>query len=158
VVTGPGPGAVTVRDAQAGDVAVLVGLLVGGSLTVSEDAGDLAPYADALAAITTDPSTTVLVAEVDGQVVGMCQLIVLRHLQHRGGRCAEIESMHVTASHRSGGIGAVLLDAAVERAARAGCYRIQLTSNMARPDAHRFYQRHGFVPSHAGLKRYLTEP
>lgn len=152
-MTGP----VAVRDAVGDDVAVLVELLIGGSLSVKEDAADLAAYVDALAAIAADPSATVLVAEVGGRVVGMCQLMILRHLQHRGGRCAEIESMHVARTHRSGGIGSVLLEAAVARAAAAGCYRVQLTSNLARPGAHRFYERHGFTPSHAGFKRYLLE-
>ena len=45
---------------------------------------------------------------------------------------------------------------AVARAAALGCYRIQLTSNTARPDAHRFYERLGFVPSHVGFKMRLT--
>lgn len=147
---------VTVRDAQAGDVAALVDLLVGGSLTVKEDPSDPAPYARALEAINADPMATVLVAVLEGGVVGMCQLMILRHLQHRGGLCAEIESMHVTSGHRSEGIGSVLLEAAVARAVAAGCYRVQLTSNVARPDAHRFYLRHGFEASHAGFKRYLA--
>ena len=41
------------------------------------------------------------------------------------------------------------------RARAAGCYRIQLTSNKVRSDAHRFYLRHGFVNSHEGFKLYL---
>ena len=147
---------VWVRDARPGDVGALAGLLAGGSLTVKEDLTDLAPYAEALDAILADPSSTVLVAELDGSVSGMCQLRVLRHLQQRGGRCAEIESMHVAEGHRNAGVGALLLDAAVARAAEAGCYRVQLTSNVARPDAHRFYLRHGFDASHVGFKRYLT--
>jgi hypothetical protein len=32
---------------------------------------------------------------------------------------------------------------------------VQLTSNDARPDAHRFYQRLGFTPSHRGFKLLL---
>ncbi|MGH9094572.1 MAG: GNAT family N-acetyltransferase [Acidimicrobiales bacterium] len=52
-------------------------------------------------------------------------------------------------------MGAVLLDAAVAAARAAGCYRVQLTSNQARPDAHRFYAGHGFAPTHVGFKRYL---
>ena len=85
----------------------------------------------------------------------MCQLITFRHLQERGGRCAEIESVHVDESLRSSGIGGALVEAAVERAAAAGCYRVQLTSNKARTAAHRFYVRHGFEASHEGFKRYL---
>jgi hypothetical protein len=32
---------------------------------------------------------------------------------------------------------------------------VQLTSNNARSDAHRFYERLGFVPSHVGFKMLL---
>jgi GNAT superfamily N-acetyltransferase len=96
------------------------------------------------------------VAELDGEVVGVCQLIVFRHLQAHGGLCAEVESMHVHPDHRSGGAGAALLAEAVARAGALGCYRIQLTSNTARSDAHRFYERLGFVPSHVGFKMRLT--
>jgi hypothetical protein len=32
---------------------------------------------------------------------------------------------------------------------------VQLTSNKARTDAHRFYDHHGFVATHEGYKRYL---
>jgi len=45
--------------------------------------------------------------------------------------------------------------AAVQRARELGCYRVQLTSNMARPAAHRFYERLGFEPSHRGFKLNL---
>ena len=90
-----------------------------------------------------------------GEVVGVCQLIVFRHLQARGGLCAEVESVHVHPDHRGAGIGAALLHEAMERARALGCYRVQLTSNTARPDAHRFYERLGFVPSHVGFKLLL---
>jgi hypothetical protein len=35
---------------------------------------------------------------------------------------------------------------------------IQLTSDKARPDAIRFYERLGFACSHEGLKLHLDEP
>ena len=44
---------------------------------------------------------------------------------------------------------------AIGRARGLGCYRVQLTSNTARPDAHRFYEQLGFVPSHIGFKMLL---
>jgi GNAT superfamily N-acetyltransferase len=91
-----------------------------------------------------------------GEVVGLCQLIVFRHLQSRGGRCAEIESVHVHPDHRGAGIGGALVRRAIERARELGCYRVQLTSNSARTDAHRFYERLGFVPSHVGYKLLLA--
>ena len=125
---------------------MLVGLLAAGALgPTDDDPATSTPYRAALGDIAATPGTDVLVAELDGEVVGMCQLITFRHLQHRGGRCAEIESMHVRPDLRGDGVGGVLLEAAVEAARAAGCYRVQLTSNAARADAHRFYERHGFA-------------
>jgi GNAT superfamily N-acetyltransferase len=115
-------------------------------------------YQSALAEIQATDGSDVLVAQVDGQIAGMCQLMVFRHFQRRGGRCAEVESMHVHPDFRGKGIGAQLLDAAVDAAWRSGCYRIQLTSNVQRTDAHRFYERRGFAPSHLGFKRLLELP
>jgi GNAT superfamily N-acetyltransferase len=143
-----------IRPARHDDLPAVVALLVGGSLVDGkDDASDLAPYRAALAEIDATPGSEVLVVEEDGDVVGVCQLIAFRHLQARGGRCAEIESMHVRADRRAAGIGGALLEAAVERAWAAGCYRVQLTSNVARVDAHRFYERHGFEATHRGFKR-----
>ena len=48
-----------------------------------------------------------------------------------------------------------VLVAAVDAARAWGCYRVQLTSNEVRTDAHRFYAREGFVASHEGFKLAL---
>lgn len=149
-------GDVSLREARPEDAPAIARLLAGGSLRGSEDASNPAVYAEALRDIRSGTNSVVLVAEVDGRVVGTCQLIWFRHLQERGGLCAEIESMHVEAGCRGKGVGGILLDAAVARARDLGCYRIQLTSNRSRKDAHRFYERHGFEPSHVGFKRYLS--
>ncbi len=148
------PRELVIRPAVATDLPQLVALLAGGALA-PQPPEDPAALADALADIAVTAGTEILVAVLGGEVVGMCQLIVFRHLQHGGGRCAEIESMHVDAGHRGSGIGSALVGAAVDAARAAGCYRVQLTSNVARTDAHRFYERHGFVPSHLGFKLWL---
>jgi GNAT superfamily N-acetyltransferase len=149
-------GAVAIRSARPDDLARMVELLQLGSLVGGDDEDDVDDgYATALVEIQATPGCDVLVAAMDGVVVGVCQLIVFRHLQHRGGRCAEVESVHVHPDHRGTGVGALLLEAAVERARAAGCYRVQLTSNVARVDAHRFYRRQGFEPTHLGFKRVL---
>jgi GNAT superfamily N-acetyltransferase len=95
------------------------------------------------------------VATLAGEVVGVCQLIVFRQLQDHGGLCAEVESVHVHPDHRGTGVGSAILSEAIARARALGCYRLQLTSNTGRPDAHRFYERLGFVPSHLGFKMLI---
>ena len=151
------PTALTIRTAREGDAHRLVEILSAGALGSPEDSRQIDDYVSAIREIEAAPGSELLVAEFDGLVVGTCQLIMFRHLQHRGGRCAEIESMHVVESHRSRGVGSALLDAAISRARQAGCYRVQLTSNKVRGDAHRFYRRHGFVASHEGFKLLLGD-
>jgi GNAT superfamily N-acetyltransferase len=147
---------VTVRDARDRDIGRIVELLDLGSLVEGkEDPLDLGPYLAALAEIRRQPGG-VLVAEWDRRVVGVCQLIVFRHIQSHGALCAEIESVHVHPDQRGHGVGHILMEAAIERARHLGCYRVQLTSNLARPDAHRFYTALGFSPSHRGFKLALS--
>jgi GNAT superfamily N-acetyltransferase len=43
----------------------------------------------------------------------------------------------------------------VDEAGRRGCTQVQLTSQKRRVDAHRFYERLGFVRSHEGFKLLL---
>jgi GNAT superfamily N-acetyltransferase len=149
-----GVGAPSVRPARRDELSRLVELFEYGSLVAGkEDRSDLTPYEEAWEDI--DAHGGLLVAELDGDVVGVCQLIVFRHLQSRGGLCAEVESVHVHPDHRGHGIGHVLMRAAIERARALGCYRIQLTSNLARTEAHRFYESLGFTPSHQGFKLAL---
>jgi GNAT superfamily N-acetyltransferase len=147
-----------IRPAREDDLGRVVELLVLGAVPGGppsrEDPADLTPYAAALERIE-EGEGAVLLADLEGEVVGVCQLLVFRHLQAHGGLCAEIESVHVHPDHRNGGVGAALVAEAIARADAAGCYRVQLTSNAARPDAHRFYESLGFVPSHVGFKLLL---
>ena len=146
---------VVAREATEADLARIVELFEHGSLVEGkEDPTDLSPYRAALNEIAAGAGG-VLVAEAGGEVVGVCQLIIFRHLQAKGGLCAEVESVHVHPRHRGQGIGSLLMGAVIARARELGCYRIQLTSNDARPEAHRFYTALGFVDSHHGFKLQL---
>ena len=147
------------RRAEEADLAAMVELLalgaVPGAPPRTDDDADLGPYRAALRDIAAGDGA-LLVADREGDVVGVCQLIVFRHLQARGELCAEIESVHVHPDHRGGGVGTALMGAAIARARELGCSRVQLTSNVARADAHRFYERLGFVASHVGFKMPLA--
>jgi GNAT superfamily N-acetyltransferase len=137
------------------DVAAASLVVQGGSLTPEvEDERAVDKYWSAVEE-TRRRRGEVLVAVVDNEVVGICQLIVFPHFQHTGGWCAELETVHVRSDLRSHGIGAQLLAAAEELARNEGCYRVQLTSRHVRHDAHRFYETQGFVATSQGFKKLL---
>jgi GNAT superfamily N-acetyltransferase len=97
----------------------------------------------------------VLVAEIEGRIVGTFQLTYLRQLTLRGGLVAQIEAVRVAAPLRSRGLGAEMMRWAMGEARARGCARMQLTSDKRREDAHRFYRRLGFKQSHEGFKYYF---
>lgn len=144
-----------VRAMGYDDVASAVELLRGGSLTPEfEEATRVDDYWSAVEE-TRRQRGDVLVAEVEGEVVGVCQVIIFQHFQHAGGWCCEIESVHVRSDMRSRGIGAQLLHAAEDIARDRGCYRIQLTSRNVREDAHRFYLANGYDQTSQGFKKFF---
>ena len=144
------------RDATAADLPVIVAMLVEDKLgSTREDTGDLAPYAAAFAEVDADPNQRLIVAERDGVAVGTFQLTFIPGVSQRGLKRAQIESVRVVATERGTGLGTEMMRWAVEEARQAGCGQVQLTSNAERADAHRFYERLGFVPSHVGFKLKL---
>jgi GNAT superfamily N-acetyltransferase len=146
---------VVVRPGRPEDLARVVELFeLGGLAPGKEDVTDVARYDAAWADIAAGPGG-IMVAELEGEVVGALQLIVMQHLQNKGGLCAEVESVHVHPDFRGHGIGRVLMQTAIDRARDLGCYRVQLTSNSERVRAHAFYAALGFVPSHRGFKLVL---
>lgn len=114
-------------------------------------------YLDAFEAIERDPNNGVYVAERDGLVVGTFHLTFIRQVSNRGRLIAQVESVVVAKSARSRGVGTAMMNWAIDEARRRGCLRLQLTTNVARVDAHRFYERLGFAPTHRGMKLYLAD-
>ena len=113
-------------------------------------------YYAAFEAIDRDPNNELIVVDLDHKVVGVLQLTYIPYVTYRGSWRALIEGVRVDSSMRSSGLGGKLLAWAIERARIKGCILVQLTSDKARPDAIRFYESLGFVPSHEGLKLHLT--
>ncbi|HEY3867253.1 MAG TPA: GNAT family N-acetyltransferase [Actinocrinis sp.] len=145
-----------IRAASAADLPAIVALLADDPLGAArESPDDLAPYSAAFARIQADPGHDVFVAERDGVVVGTLQLTIIPGLSRRGMTRALIEAVRIAADQRGGGLGTLMVRHAIDEARRHGCGMVQLTSDATRTDAHRFYERLGFVASHVGLKLQL---
>jgi GNAT superfamily N-acetyltransferase len=82
----------------------------------------------------------VFVADHDGEVVGICT-VVLDLESVRFGLRAWVEDLAVHPDHRSAGHGKALLDAAKDWGRERGASHLELDSGESRGDAHRFYER-----------------
>ena len=147
------------REAVVEDVSAIVELLAADQLGANRDGAgseaELRPYLNAFAALEADPAHLLLVAADGNEVVATMQLSFLPGLARRGALRAQIEAVRVRPDHRGQGLGAALFDWAIGEARRRHCALVQLTTDKSRADAHRFYERLGFEPSHEGLKLYL---
>ena len=138
----------SIRPAQACDGAALARLI--GQL--GYEAGE-AEVAERLAAMEAE-GRVVLVAELDGAVVGCLSTSVMRVL-HRPAPVGRISMMVVDEALRSRGIGAALVRAAEAALAAQGCYMVEVTSHVRRIEAHRFYERLGYEHTSVRLAKTL---
>ncbi|WP_428929181.1 N-acetyltransferase family protein [Marinibacterium sp. SX1] len=150
----------TIRPARAADIPVLVALYADDDLGKLREETGAAPdqgYMEAFAAIDTDPNHVLAVGECDGRVVATLLLSFLPGLSRHGAWRAQVEAMRVARDLRGQGLGRQMIDWAVGQARARGCALVQLTSDQRRPEAHRFYEQAGFVPSHLGFKLRLDD-
>ncbi|MGH1552531.1 GNAT family N-acetyltransferase [Streptomyces sp. L7] len=149
-------GDLEIRASVTEDVPAIVGMLADDPLgSQRESPDDLTPYLAALERLTADPNQHLVVAVREGRVVGTLQLTVIPGLSRRGATRSVIEAVRIHADERGSGLGTELIDWAIAESRRKGCQLVQLTSDVTRIDAHRFYERLGFTASHVGFKLTL---
>ncbi|MFV0134881.1 GNAT family N-acetyltransferase [Streptomyces sp. HMX87] len=146
-------GDLEIRLAAKDDVPAIVALLADDPLGAQRESPDeLGPYLAAFERLSTDPNQHQVVAVREGRVVGTLQLTIIPGLSRRGATRSIIEAVRVHADERGSGLGTRLIEWAIDESRRLGCQLVQLTSDASRIDAHRFYERLGFTPSHVGFK------
>ena len=146
---------VSLRLARRTDVPVIVRMLVDDELGSQRERFEMPlpqAYYAAFEAIEADPNQELIVAELNGAVIGTLQLMYLPSLSYQGGTRAQVESVRVLQQLCGQGIGAEMMKWAIGRARQHGCHLMQLTSHKSRTDAHRFYEKLGFTKSHIGMK------
>lgn len=112
-------------------------------------------YFEAFQSVDKDSKQFLMVAEIDGKIIGTFHITYLMYLAAAGREDSLIEAVHVSAEYRGRGIGTSMMNWAIGEAKRRNCRRVQLTTDKKRKDAHRFYERLGFVLSHEGAKLTL---
>ena len=90
------------------------------------------------------PDYQVYVARRNGKTLGTFALLIMDKLAHMGARSGIVEDVVVAADWQGMGIGRQMMRFAMQKCHAAGCYKLVLSSNKKRPDAHRFYKKLGF--------------
>ena len=132
-----------IRKATVADLPAVLALYAQPGL----DDGEALPIEQAqamLAEFARYPNYHLFVACEGAEVVGTYALLVMHNLAHGGAPSAIAEDVVVTHQRRSQGIGRRLMAHAMAEAARAGCYKLALSSNGKRHAAHAFYEGLGF--------------
>ncbi|WP_434592330.1 GNAT family N-acetyltransferase [Streptomyces sp. A5-4] len=150
-----------IRAAAPEDIAAIVAMLADDALGARrESPDDLTPYTAAYERLAADPNQHLVVAVRVGtdtaagaeKVVGTLQLTIVPGLSRRGSTRSIIEGVRIHADERGSGLGTRLIEWAIDESRRQNCQLVQLTTDATRTDAHRFYERLGFEPSHVGFK------
>ncbi len=97
------------------------------------------------------PASDVLLARLDGQIVGTLTLVTFRIPT---GVRAWIEDVVVDDAARGHGVGDQLNRFALDIARQKGAKTVDLTSRPSREAANRLYQRIGFQPRETNIYRY----
>jgi GNAT superfamily N-acetyltransferase len=146
------------RAATSADLTAIVHMLADDDLGRQRERDEVPlpnSYRQAFEAIDSNPNHELIVAELDGQIIGTLHLIFLPSLSYQGRLRAQVEAVRVDKKFQNRKIGSQMMEYAIQRAKIRGAHMMQLTTHQTRTDAHRFYERLGFKGSHLGMKLNL---
>jgi GNAT superfamily N-acetyltransferase len=146
------------RRATEADVPAIIKMLADDKLGASREtlgAESLPRYLDAFRVIDADANQFLLVVDDGTEIVGTLQLTFIVGLARGGLKRGLVEAVRVASDRRGEKIGEAMLAWAVDKCRQERCGIVQLTTDKSRTDAHRFYDRLGFEPSHIGYKMML---
>jgi L-amino acid N-acyltransferase YncA len=140
---------VILRDATQADLPAIVAIhnsTIDDTTTTWSDEPETLEHRQAWFAAREDARDPVLAAEDDGEVVGFAAWGWFRgEGTWPGYRHTREHTIHIRDSHRGQGVGRLLLDALVERAAGAGVHVLVAGVDSANEGSIRFHERMGFV-------------
>ena len=149
---------ITFRQAQEDDLPVIISMLADDDLGSTREDASLPvnqKYRAAFDAIDKDPNQYLAVVEQANEIIGCLQLTFIPGLSRLGMWRGQIESVRIASGHRGSGLGRQMFEWAITECRKRGCELVQLTTDKARPEALKFYEKLGFKASHEGMKLSL---
>lgn len=143
------------------DVPGIVALLRDDVLGSGREGAPESRYLAAFEAVDAEPAHTLVVVREQGAGAGpptllaTLQLTLLPGLSRGGATRLQVEGVRVADAARGSGLGTALLEWVAAYGRERGAVLAQLTTDRARTEARRFYERLGWVASHDGMKLTL---
>jgi ribosomal protein S18 acetylase RimI-like enzyme len=150
----------THRKAMLKDLDAIINLLLEDDLGQTRETLDKESkqsYIDAFHKIDSDPNQYLMIVQNLKESVATCHLTIMPSLTFTGSTRMQIEAVRVSAKHRGHNIGKWMMEAAIEYGKSKGASIVQLTTNIQRPRAKKFYEQLGFEATHVGMKMYLNK-
>ena len=145
------PDSVSIRPAQRGDAATIADLV--GQLAASIQEFSSVDEEYVLRYLDT-PGAGILVAEAEGEVIGMLSYTLQPSLYHAAASCM-IQELVVREGFRRVGIGARLLNAIVALAREKGCAEVSVSAVASNREALGLYRKQGFQDEAVLLEQHL---
>lgn len=140
-----------IRSASPGDEAAIVRLIQ----ELANTEGEASPITEEYAAVyLSSPGSHLLLADQDGESIGLLSYSIRPDLYHAG-PTALIEELVVQAAKRGRGVGSALLSELFRDLARRGVVEVSVTTMPDNQRARRFYQAHGLVDEAVFLEKHL---
>ena len=140
VITAPRP---VIREAGPADIPAILQLYVAAGITATS-AFSVPEAQRQLEVFSRYPFYKVFVAVFQEKVVGTYELVLLDNLAKAGAMSAVVEDVAVDPTVHKKGVGRAMMAHAMEIARAQGAYKLALSSNLRRQDAHAFYEALGF--------------
>jgi (aminoalkyl)phosphonate N-acetyltransferase len=93
-----------------------------------------------------------IVAEFQGQPIGFISLHIQKLLHHNG-NAAEIQELFVDSDMRGKKIGSKLINYAKDISEKHQCKSFEVSCNLKRAQAHKFYEKEGLSKTHYKLTK-----
>ena len=132
-----------IRHATTDDLAEVLALYR--QLNPDDPVLDVASAAPVWAAVLGSGLTTPFVAEIKGRLVSSCTLAIVPNLSRGARPYGVIENVVTDEGHRRSGLGRAVLEAALDKAWAANCYKVLLATGSRRESTLRFYEGVGFT-------------
>ena len=136
---------ILIREAKESDLLTIGKLTLELIETMGNTEGiDIQLIAENCRNLFSEANSYILVAEIEGIIVGFVNFTTRKTILHRG-LSGLIDELIVAKSYRGKGIGKQLLSNAIKKSRQLGCCEVEVSTEKTNTKAREFYRQYGFI-------------